>query len=267
MELREINARIKKLKDAQEEKRANGEGCEKCDWTGMITTAPSGALASVLKEITYPCDCVMQPELAEIDELEKQAERAREKAEHKARLVSLIKKRVGEKYAEKTIEQFRWCDESVKNFFETWIATRQRRTVFISGESGTGKTHLLTCMMRAALFSGGDTYFIRGSDVCSWTRYELVPAEKMQARVERASTCGVLFWDDISKSKLTPALYSNVIYPILDYRRSNGLPTVYTSDELLGDLWRGYDDTGDIDALYNRIREGAEFIFLEGKNG
>lgn len=113
---------------------------------------------------------------------EAKAEAARRAEDERQRHIyhrwEVLRKRIGERYARCKLETFdvtndaqRAVVEAVKSYCES-IADRigEGGNVVLIGPKGTGKDHLLTCLMKAALKAGKTVQFWSGVDLWSSLR-------------------------------------------------------------------------------------------------
>jgi len=139
--------------------------------------------------------------------------------------------------------------------------------VFISGEVGTGKTHLAVAYLVREIqkWGGNSRVFIRSVDLFNKLRDSFrnnfgTPASEI---TEGFSRYRFLVIDDLGTERDTP-LVQEALYAIIDHRAGHRLPTVITSNFTLNRVAEHYWDFGE--RLASRIAGMGETLTLLGKD-
>lgn len=121
--------------------------------------------------------------------------------------------------------------------------------IYLYGDSRSGKTHLAAAMarnMNARVIKSVDLDILI-SDYRN---------ENRQSRIDNIACSRILFIDDIGVGKLTQERHS-MYYYIIDYRISNGLKTIFTSNYKTVDLWKGSIEVDPV-RIITRIQEASK---------
>lgn len=130
---------------------------------------------------------------------------------------------------------------------------RQRRWLWLTGPYGSGKTHVMAAMLRAANARGYSCAWRSWADLVLRMLRVPTDARKRERLVGRAVSADVLFLDDFAKSGDDLVLDSRELglaWQLLDARYAAGLPTV-VSCQAGFDFLRSQGDIGA--ALFSRI--------------
>lgn len=124
-------------------------------------------------------------------------------------------------------EQF----ESVREFART--ASRTRRSLYLHGPVGVGKSHLAYAALKEIIGLGASGYSITVPRLLDYLRKE--DAEEYLDRMDLLTESQVLLLDDVGAHKATEWATEKA-FIIVDARVSAMLPTIYTSNLSLDDL-------------------------------
>ena len=127
----------------------------------------------------------------------------------------------------------KWCHS---NFDKTLI--------FLAGQTGVGKTHLLKCMANELIklhkFVLLTSSFSMHQDFVK--SYACKDAIEKQNIIEKYLDADVLFIDDLGTELRQPNITVNYLYQILNERKSRKNPTIITSNLELSDIADYYDE-------------------------
>lgn len=111
--------------------------------------------------------------------------------------------------------------------------------IFLTGEVGSGKTYLASCIANYILDRGKEVILLVVPDFLDSIRatFDATKRDSMgeQDLVDEAREIPVLILDDLGAHNYTEWT-KNKIYSLLNYRLNNDLPTVITSNISFGDL-------------------------------
>ena len=155
---------------------------------------------------------------------------------------------------EKTLEKFTVSTDlqrDLKHVVERYIEDVQPKWLVLSGQSGSGKTHLCTAaFVQISLHQGIDgRYLLWNSD---GRRIKAASKDGDDSLLNDFKQAGLLYIDDLFKCKRgTDPSDADVrlAFELLDYRYSHKLRTIISTEMLLNDI-RDLDE-----AIYRRIRE------------
>ncbi len=153
-----------------------------------------------------------------------------------------------------------------KHWGETFHQTNS--SFYISGESGTCKSRMMFLILYHSIIAKGKNYRIfRGGELretllntyaqaydSTNRRGELVQKIKDQLR-----TIDVLIFDDFGQDSLTDTMLSD-LWTILDYRFSDGKPTVFLSNISPQGLKTRYGKVFSMESMVRRIEEFCEIV-------
>ena len=133
--------------------------------------------------------------------------------------------------------------------------------MYIGGNPGSGKTHICTALCGELLKNGIEVCYMQWGQEARRLK-ALVNEPDFDEHIERLITCGVLYIDDLLKTKWSRAVMPTgqftpadikVAFSILNGRYIRNLPTVITSEwDLLDDLMA--EDEGTISRVYERSK-------------
>lgn len=177
-------------------------------------------------------------------------------------------------------EIYRMLDAYVKTFERQFESDSERiKSLYLySRNPGTGKTtsavallnewlvaHFLGALKRRRQPLQLPAYFL---DVNEFqTRYNLATMtndedeiERTRDEIRKCQTVPFLVMDDIGVRGATEA-FRSYLHAIINYRTTNGLPTVYTSNFPIEDMAQVFDDR-----LYDRMRDQCVELHFEGES-
>ncbi len=147
-----------------------------------------------------------------------------------------------------------WC---YSNFDKT--------LVFLAGQTGVGKTHLMKCMANELIGRNKlvllTTSFAMNQDfIKSFATRDL---EQKNALLDRYLNAEVLFIDDLGTELRQRDITTQFLYQVLNERKMQLRPTVITSNLTIEDVMEYYDER-----IASRIADKSTSIcvYLEGKD-
>lgn len=126
-------------------------------------------------------------------------------------------------------------DDQIKSLKYTYnqalhFANDLRGWLFLMGGYGVGKTHLAAAIANHAVGLGVPTLFLTVPDLLDWLRFNFNNSEvSYQERFEEIRSIHLLVLDDLGTQNTTPWAQEK-LYQILNYRYSNQLPVVLTTN-------------------------------------
>jgi DNA replication protein DnaC len=218
--------------------------CEKCDGTGHVRVEKKMSLLGFDKIVSVDeyCDCVLG-EAAKRESNEKiLSTEEEERFRQKEILEKNITKGFGGIYINAQLSDF--PQDSKMDELKKCI--RDTSWIYLHGESRSGKTHLA-----AAIYREIKGTIVKSVDLDNIMSYYAFLEKKEQ--IEKYAESKVLFIDDLGIGKLTQERHG-MYYKIIDYRISNNLKTVFTSNYKTVNLWSGSVDVDPV-ILVKRIQE------------
>lgn len=149
---------------------------------------------------------------------------------------------------------------------QKWCYSKFDKTlIFIAGQTGVGKTHLMKCMAnelikRHKVVTLTTSFAMHQDFVKSYSSRDL---DEKQALIDKYLTAEVLFIDDLGTELRNPNITINFLYQVLNERKMNKLPTIITSNLDLKDITDYYDER-----IFSRIVDKATSvcIYIEGED-
>lgn len=142
-----------------------------------------------------------------------------------------------------------------------FVRDKDRRWMLLSGQPGSGKSHLCTAAAGKFISAGAETRYMRWVDESTALKALVTDDAEYSRRITPLKTCKVLYIDDFwktQKGKEPTAADVKLAFDLLDYRYCNrGLITMISTE-------RTIDDMLDIDgAVGSRIYEMTDGYRLE----
>jgi DNA replication protein DnaC len=174
-----------------------------------------------------------------------------------------LKAGVGKRYLNAKISDF---PDIIKNKIKS--AVEGKKSIFIYGPRGTGKTHLLAAIANrfSEMKTGPSFDFISVPDMLLEIRKDMDASAKKileysgQRGIWYDSPLDILFLDDLGTEKLTDWALST-IYTVIDGRYRNCFLTFISSNYTLDEIADRVDDR-----ISSRLAEMCEIIHLTGKD-
>lgn len=142
-----------------------------------------------------------------------------------------------------------------------FVRDKDRRWLLLSGQPGSGKSHLCTAAAGKFIAAGAETRYMRWVDESTALKALVTDDAEYSRRITPLKTCKVLYIDDFWKTqrgKEPTAADVKLAFDLLDYRYCNrGLITMISTE-------RTIDEMLDIDsAVGSRIYEMTDGYRLE----
>ncbi|MGI6125785.1 MAG: primosomal protein DnaI [Planifilum sp.] len=157
-------------------------------------------------------------------------------------------------------------------FCNAFADGRPERGLYLYGPFGVGKSRIAGAMTRELVRHNVDSLMVYVPDFMREMR-DAIQEGSLQEKLGRLKKATVLILDDIGAETLTPWTRDEVLGSILQYRVSEGLPVVYTSnldlDELedhLAHSHRGGTERAKARRIMERIRHYVDVYPVEGPN-
>lgn len=151
----------------------------------------------------------------------------------------------------------------IKNLYQKmkkWCYSNfDKNIIFLAGQTGVGKTHLMKCMAnelikRHRLVYLTTSFAMHQDFVKSFATRDL---NEKQALLDKYLSAEVLFIDDLGTELRQRDITVNYLYQILNERKMKKLPTVITSNLSIEDIMEYYDER-----IASRIADKATSICL-----
>lgn len=139
-------------------------------------------------------------------------------------------------------------DDSMKKLYakmKSWCHSDfHKNLIFIAGDTGVGKTHLIKCMANELIKLNHIVYlttsFAMHQDfVKSYSTRDL---EQKNQLLDRYLNCEFLFIDDLGTELRLPNITLNYLYQVINERKMKRLPTIITSNLDLYNIKDYYDE-------------------------
>lgn len=145
-----------------------------------------------------------------------------------------------------------WCEQT----------SPSKTLIFLSGDTGVGKTHLVKCMANALIQNARVvnlvTAFSMNQDlVRAFTSFD---NDLREQTLQKYLDCEYLFIDDLGTEIKQKGVTVNMLYLILNERKMRGLSTIITSNLDIKDIRDQYDER-----ISSRILDKSSSICLRLK--
>lgn len=138
--------------------------------------------------------------------------------------------------------------EEMKKFYakmQKWCHSNfDKNLIYLAGQTGVGKTHLLKCMANELISLNKVVYlttsFAMNQDFLK--SYASKDIEEKDCLLQKYLESDILFIDDLGTELRQPNITVNYLYLILNERKSNNKPTIITSNLTLEDVRDYYDE-------------------------
>lgn len=118
------------------------------------------------------------------------------------------------------------CERFARNFFKRLHAKKAGLGIYLSGEFGSGKTHLALAILDVLERLGVPGALVKTADLVDALNSDVTQVSK---RIGALSALSCLVIDDLGASTMTDSEQKR-LYQIVDARIETGLPTVFTSN-------------------------------------
>ncbi len=139
-----------------------------------------------------------------------------------------------------------------RNKAQDYLRAYKEQGFFMSGQSGSGKTHICTAICNEIIRRGGRLRYFQW--VKDGTRLKQIvnDPEQYEKEIKTLVEMPFLYMDDLFKQEVTAADI-RLVYEIINGRYNAGLPTIISSERSLAYLRKVRD--GDGEAIAGRIFE------------
>ena len=226
------------------------------------------------------CDGAIKERAKKEAERAHKADEERRQKENAARLEKIKRldanSGIGRRFKSRTFETFTETPETaqglcmVKGYAEKFKTLRgqERNSLIITGNIGTGKTHLAAAVANALLAEGVPVIFSTMVDLLDKIKASFDSRDE-ETVIKLYKTVELLIIDDLGKERPT-AWGIMKIFQIINSRYEDYLPTILTSNYDLKDLTERMTPTGDDGktsaATVDRIREMSYVVPLTGES-
>lgn len=271
--------------------RMNPPAPVKCKFCGQIRYTTGLVLAP--NEIWWSpagaeiCKCEQaqkeyQAEKAQREKAEAEKKQREQQAERNAYLKSLIEQSgLGRRFILRTFENFKpnasnqkalqFALGYVKNFntLNNNAQSAEKNSLYIAGNRGTGKTHLVCAIANRLMTQGVKVVFSTMIDLLANIKssYDAKEGETEQELIERYKNCDLLIIDDMGKEQPTEWALSKM-FQIINARYEDLRPIIVTSnynpDALIKRLTPANQDEQTAGALIDRLYEMSYTLNLLG---
>lgn len=171
----------------------------------------------------------------------------------------------------KSLESFKNSDfsifeneEEIKKIYklmETWCnkTDSNKNLIYLLGETGTGKTHLMKCMANEFISQNKIVLLLTAFEMHN-TFVKYHTAKDNENLLDDILSCEVLFIDDLGTEPFFKNITKEYFYLIINERRMKNLKTVITSNLSPNDLKERYDER-----IFSRIMDKDSSVVLELK--
>lgn len=157
--------------------------------------------------------------------------------------------------------------EVIKNKAQDYLKDYKGKSFFISGQSGSGKTHICTAICNEIIRQGGRLKYFQWVKDGSRLKQLVTDPDRYEKEITGLIEMPFFYLDDLFKSKVTDA-DMRLLYEIINGRYNMGLPTILSSERSLQHLKNLQE--GDGEAIAGRIFEtcgkGEYCIELSGSD-
>ncbi|WP_028776775.1 primosomal protein DnaI [Shimazuella kribbensis] len=146
--------------------------------------------------------------------------------------------------------------------------------LYLYGPFGVGKSYLAGAIMNELAFYGVSTLMIHTSALFSEMKNAISQnGQLISDKLETVKTVPLLILDDIGAESLTPWIRDDILGVILQYRMTEKLPIIFTSNLTLDELEEYFSNTpkgGDEPIkgkrIMERIKHFVQPIYVDGVN-
>ena len=156
--------------------------------------------------------------------------------------------------------------EKLYDKMKKWCHSKfEKNLIFISGDTGVGKTYLIKCMANELINNDHvvnlvSSFSMHQDFVKSFASRDL---DEKSLLLDKYLSCEILFIDDLGTEMRLPNVTLNYLYQVINERKMKRLPTVITSNLDLYDIKDYYDER-----ISSRIIDTASSICvcIKGKD-
>ncbi len=149
------------------------------------------------------------------------------------------------------MDKYQW-QKAIKRKAQDYLIEYKEKSFFISGQSGSGKTHICTAICNEIIRNGGRLMYFQWVKDGTRLKQLISEPEQYEERIGNLVEMPFLYMDDLFKQEVSAADI-RLVYEIINGRYNAGLPTILSSERSLAYLRRVRD--GDGEAIAGRIFE------------
>lgn len=150
------------------------------------------------------------------------------------------------------------------NLMKEWCHSDfSKNLIYLSGQTGVGKSHLAKCMANELIDLDKVVYlttsFAMNQDFLK--SYSCKDIDEKDYILQKYLNADVLFIDDLGTELRQPGITNKYLYLVLNERKMNNRPTVITSNLTLANLQEYYDER-----IFSRITDQATSLcfYIDG---
>lgn len=208
--------------------------CKKCEDTGFVEGKYCTCLIKEINKILKE-----ESGFSKLESFDKTNFEVFDNKEYMEKLYTIMKK---------------WCHS---NF--------DKNLIYLAGQTGVGKTHLLKCMANELISLNKVVYlttsFAMNQDFLK--SYSSKDIEEKDYLLQKYLEADILFIDDLGTELRQPNITVNYLYLVLNERKNNKRPTIITTNLTLEDVRDYYDER-----ISSRIidKSSSICVYIEGKD-
>ena len=150
---------------------------------------------------------------------------------------------LSEQVAKCTFETYKtqhdW-QKAAKDIVLRFVSDKRHKWLLLSGQPGSGKTHLCTAAAGEFIRAGADTRYICWVDESTALKAHITNDQEYSRRIEPLKTCQVLYIDDFWKTQHGQQPTSadvRLAFDLLNYRyRNSGLVTMISTERTVKEM-------------------------------
>lgn len=154
----------------------------------------------------------------------------------------------------------------VKTKARAFVADKGGKWFFIGGQSGGGKTHICSAIVRELIRSGKSIQVFRWADMADRLKGYKNDSDRYDKELRKFLDADILFIDDLFKTKKEASDADiGLAMQIIDDRYNKHRVTIISTERMLDDIRRAHDFEGE--AIASRIKERCgEYCFNIPRN-
>lgn len=128
--------------------------------------------------------------------------------------------------------------ETIEDFienFDSWVKYGKGLYLF-SRCKGSGKSFFSAVIANELIRQGVNVRFVRSADLLNLATDSSKANRGEVTAIEKIKSVKLLILDDIGEKRAGKDYFADVLFDLMDYRLTAGLPTIFTSNYRLGDL-------------------------------
>lgn len=145
-----------------------------------------------------------------------------------------------------------------------WTQKRSSKikNIVLCGNTGTGKTFLLECMLTELIKNGRLTLYTTAFNLGqTFLKYHVAPEDKKQSVLENVLSCEVLIIDDLGSEPMLRNVTEEYLYLTLNERLTSGLSTIISTNLTPDELKDRYGER-----VFSRLINKNQNLLLKFEN-